>query len=996
MNINCTILAATIAVVLSGNAFATKKVKGNVNQQFHPSLQNQIVTFEESSVPEFVKLDGEGTIAVTKERFINGDQSLVWQWEPNTTLEIDKEWKYYTDKEAYNAVGGRGSNTTFSVWIYNEKPSEGELHFQFGNASQSNFSMKMDFTGWRSVGMAFSRDMQGIPAATMQGLKITPKGMSEGGKMYVDRVMVGIDDSRYQWSDDLVTTAHSLPEIDYGLPDTLPKATAEEIKGTEIVKKNLVDFHLGDEIKGKKLDEVFAEVASYNLSKKDGVINGVHILTSKQMTSYHPKHLSEADKERFDEYVDMRKFSETMERVARAYHQTQDAQVKQELKDAFILMSEHALDQGFQDGASLVALHHWGYTSRGWYASLLLMEDVLKEAGLFQATFDSLLWSAREFKERGFDMRVGPKSSDMDYWNTLARAHLIMLVLEVDPDKRVALLKKYGQFASGNLAQTPAGYADGFRPDGTAWRHRGNYPGYSFAAMDGAAHVSYMLHGTPFALTQEARDYLKLALLSARLYSNPNPSVSVIGRRPFFKTSIKKVSDGMFWLAMSNGATVDTELAAAYLRALDLTAEDGKEIFGIDVAPEAHPQGNYTFNYAAMGVHRWGDNMVTMKGWNRYVWSSEIYHNANRYGRYQSHGTVQVQKWGEDHTWGYDEKGWNWNRVPSATTINLPWKYLDAARQHTTMMQNNLRFNGATNLDNKYGAFGFQLEVPEMFARNFPQHYDGSFTFKKSAFAFDDRIVIVGSDISNSRDQYETETTLFQLGITEKSDSLNVNGEQITAFPYKATLQEGEWLIDGMGTGYYVLDGGEIEVRRQEQESRDNQQRKPTKGNFQSAWIKHGKAPSGAEYEYLMVLDATPEKMAAIAESMKDSDTKPYEVIKKDSNVHVVKDKATGVTGYTAFKYARVGDEFIRSISSSSVVMTQMQGETLKLSVANPDLNMEKDTLSKEVPTSVTLNGKWEYNGSDERVSLKNKGSRTTVTFICKDGLPIQVNLKKA
>ncbi|WEM43655.1 chondroitinase family polysaccharide lyase [Photobacterium sp. DA100] len=996
------VLAAAVSLVLSGNVYAGGQIEaaGNITsasvvEQTDPQdpMQAQIISFEGKAVPDYVKVADGSTVAVTDRRAVNGEQSLVWQWQPDAPLTLDTEFRYYTPKEAYQAYG-RQSSTVFSVWIYNEKPSEGELEFQFGSAANSRFTMKLDFTGWRSPGLAFHRDMQGMPASTLKGLTITPKGMTEGGELYIDRVMVSIDDIRYQWSDDVVTTRITVPEVDYGLPEILPDVTAEELAAVDTIKQELLDYYVGDMKASKKaLDAIRKEYRTYGLSKENGVINGVHIVTKKQLTIYQKAHLSPDDKARVKAYVDLRKFSELMEKIARVWHVTDDPVVRAEMRDKYILMSEHLLDQGFQHGSSLVATHHWGYGTRSWYSSVLLMEQSLKDAGLLEPIHSALLWYSREFKERGFDMEVGPKSSDMDYYNTLARAHMIMLLLEPDEQQRVALMHKFGKFISGNMAQTPPGYADGFRPDGTAFRHKGNYPGYSFAAFNSAAHVAYLLRGTPYELSEPARQYLKKVMLAARVYSNPNPGVGTNGRRPFFGISLNKIADGYRWLALAGTeqGTADTDLAQAYLR---ISGDDPQRFageFGQLVMPEAHPQGAYSFNYAAMGIHRYDDKMVTMKGWNRYVWSSEIYNNANRYGRYQSHGSVQIQKWGDEKEYGFSQEGWDWNRMPGATTIHLPWELLDAPRKHTTMLTNNVRFNGSTELEGRYGAFGFTLENPD----RWPAFIDPSFRAKKSVFSFDNRLVLVGSNIANSRSEYSTETTLFQYGLTDKTQSLIINGEAVTAFPFSTELEPGDWLIDGMGNGYYVAKGGSIEVRRQHQESRDNITKEPTFGNMVSAWINHGNAPSGAEYEYMIMLDATPEKMQALAASMVSAEEKPYQVLRKDGTAHIVHDRQSGVTGYTAYQFVRTSDKWIRAISTSSVVMAKEQDGILSLSVANPDLNMEKNTLSREVPVAITLKGRWRPAEADERIAVKHKGSKTVVTFRCKDGLPIQTRLQK-
>lgn len=76
-------------------------------------------------------------------------------------------------------------------------------------------------------------------------------------------------------------------------------------------------------------------------------------------------------------------------------------------------------------------------------------------------------------------------------------------MLEPDPAKRIALLKRFGEYINVALSQIPPGSRDGLRPDGTAWRHEGNYPGYSFPAFKNASQLVYMLQGTPFEVRKK-------------------------------------------------------------------------------------------------------------------------------------------------------------------------------------------------------------------------------------------------------------------------------------------------------------------------------------------------------------------------------------------------------------------------------------------------------------------------------------------------------------
>ena len=77
--------------------------------------------------------------------------------------------------------------------------------------------------------------------------------------------------------------------------------------------------------------------------------------------------------------------------------------------------------------------------------------------------------------------------------------------------------------------------------------------------------------------------------------------------------------------------------------------------------------------------------MVTLKGYNTDVWGAEIYTKDNRYGRYQSYGSVQIMGAPSRKASGYNENGWDWNRLPGTTTIHLPFELLNSPLPGTTM-----------------------------------------------------------------------------------------------------------------------------------------------------------------------------------------------------------------------------------------------------------------------------------------------------------------------
>lgn len=156
------------------------------------------------------------------------------------------------------------------------------------------------------------------------------------------------------------------------------------------------------------------------------------------------------------------------------------------------------------------------------------------------------------------------------------------------------------------------------------------------------AALAYLFSGTAFALKDAAYQNLKKALVSAWIYSNPYTGIALGGRHPFKTESLYTIVDAYRWLALANNGKVDTELASIYLTISGKTAKQSAVIFNQEILPAKLPQGFWAFNGGAFGIHRFNDKMVTLKTYNSNVWSSEIYFEENRYGRYQSNGSAQI------------------------------------------------------------------------------------------------------------------------------------------------------------------------------------------------------------------------------------------------------------------------------------------------------------------------------------------------------------------
>ena len=130
--------------------------------------------------------------------------------------------------------------------------------------------------------------------------------------------------------------------------------------------------------------------------------------------------------------------------------------------------------------------------------------------------------------------------------------------------------------------------------------------------------------------------------------------------------------------------------------------------------------------------------MVTLKGYTTDVWGAEIYAKDNRYGRYQSYGSVQIMGKGNPVSRagsGFVQEGWDWNRLPGTTTIHLPFELLDSPLKGTTMARSTENFSGSSSLGGMNGMFAMKLTERDY------ENFTPDFVARKSVFCFDNRMI---------------------------------------------------------------------------------------------------------------------------------------------------------------------------------------------------------------------------------------------------------------
>ena len=654
---------------------------------------------------------------------------------------------------------------------------------------------------------------------------------------------------------------------------------------------------------------------------------------------------------------------------------------------------DHALDQGFAYGSGWGTNHHYGYQVRDLYKGVWILRHELEKAGKLNDYVKALTyWSGLQEARMPYEQT---RDGILDAWHTLHNAKVISAMLQPTVEGKYAAMKSLGRWTSESLCYTD-GTLGGIKKDGTSFHHGGHYPGYSVGAFAVLGDFCWFTEGTDFQIDESARKVFKHTLLTLLDYTNLRDwGIGVCGRHPFNGAIPERDVTAYARLAMlgdltGSGLPVDPDLAGAYMYLQGKDKELQAEFKKAGVKAKGPAEGFRVYNYGAFGIHRRGDWMLTLKGYNSDVWSSEIYAADNRFGRYLSHGSAQlIGKEGAEES-GYTQVGWDWNRYPGVTSIHLPFELLDSPLKGTLMERNDSRFPGVSSLEGMNGCLAFTYVEKDR------ERFCAGATATKSVFCFDNRIVHIGTGITNSS-SYPTETTLYQLKLKEKTEVVDMNDVYAEAFPFSYRhSKEGKTLLtDTKGNIYILKNGYGLVVEKKAQTSPSDTRKKTGSGNFVSAYIDHGPSPKEASYEYMMVVGASSKEEGKYMKKL------PYTVLQADNSAHVVKDDVTGITAYVSYRGYSSGKTLLAEAAPEVIVMERTKEDgTVVMSVCTPDLGITVKGYTTKQPSQplvkeVTLNGAWRLKHTCDNVSLRSEGGNTVVSATCLHGQPVEFEIVK-
>lgn len=949
----------------------------------------------ETSVPSNFTVS-KGTLSISDRHFRLGQKSLRWDWVAGDILHIELSSSETSaiNKDLYNWRKGH-----FEVWVHNETASKDTFEFQFLNnagIARYRFRFNVNYRGWRRLLRNYSNDMLQSTGDKNVGHTIYLLAPQTGsGSVYLDNLQYMRDNGAKQ-SDDVMPDLYELAAAkDYITSNFFYKAyyappldktdnpTAAELAGVALIRQRIKSSGIGVAPTASELSAAISAYNGYNIVVSGNLVKGKIITNPKEI-------------------------GDMMSTFTRSYVHNNNT----DSRDKAINLLKLLIDCGFAGGSGLwVGGGSSGYDQMKFFTSLI-NADFITDTNLRYELWHWLSWCtgtglAWEDETNGL--------FNVDNITTLQDAYFAMFLFSPDDVTAVNDLKRFKAYLEKYL-QNQKGTSDGIKVDGTSFHHGTHYNAYMYSMKILVTPILSTLRQTPFQINKQAYDNLVKAAYAESIMSNTiYYANSLTGRHPF--ETITYYNEPVFSeLTYIGGEIQNAEFDPVVSGIHSRMYSYGKKIGGVGAEP--FPSGFWQMNYSPLAMYRRDNWAACIKGINNAFWATETYAADNRYGRYQGYGALEIlypSEWpNELKPSGMTATGWDWNKVPGATSIVYPFDSLNLAASITSLEERSmLNFAGGVkfgipsetapsdvilqDLHGDYGLYGLNFRQSDLSAT-----HSSSFVFRKSYFCFGRRIVCLGSNINNNRSWRNTITTLFQVTLPATSSAVTVDGSAKTGFPFSQTLSKtsAHWLKDTYGTGYYVLAGNTIQVEKKSQTSPDQSGNGvTTTANYTNAYIDHGAAPKDGNYAYVVIPRTTDAAMTQFASNMSAPSTREFDILQQNASAHIIRENATGVTGYSLFEVNTnlTSNNYIKGNDVPCVAMLRVKDDTMTISVVNPDIHLVNN-VSTAVPITIHLYGGWlkAANKPAKYASLISTNSEETlVQFTAADGLPAEIVLKR-
>lgn len=1036
--------AATVPLTAAGPAAAAPAAPTDLaDLESELAAQDEPIYLLETVVPDTFSTTDGSELSISGEHAKLGRHSLRWDSSPGGRLLVQTPLHY-------EDVPVTGQVAYFAAWVYNERPVDDELRIEFGrgDAVDAFVDVHLDFRGWRACWIRYSADTIGTPHRDMD--RISFVAPADGGALWLDLLVTNAslradrplpdfqvptvgaevrDANNYHW---MGLLDYWQKREDPGF-DAAPVSAAEVSDAQAVHERLLQRQRSGQPFDGAALSAIESAFDAAGIPQlSDPTAAGESLRPATVGSFINDKQLEiiparfRSALQEFSAVTPLRDAWETCGLpAAQAWanaHEAGDEAAAERAGELVLRLFTHVQDQGWALGSAQGTVHHVGYAFRAWAQSLLMVEPLLRERGIWQREMSTVEWFAGSGRLTHDFTQDRHRSGLMDVLNTLLEGLLVTCFAPDEWEDRTRRLRSFRAWNDHAFTDSP-GISSGFKPDGAMYHHVGPYPLYGRDALGGAVPPLLDCAGTAFALGEPGRKVLTRALRHQVLIANTlDYPLSQSGRQQTGTQDIRKLVNTHALLGRSpfdGSGDLDLEHASMFRRLVP--AEDAsswqrrldQEFAEAGVGVAEAPQGFWSLPYGATALSRTDERLVSVRGHNRYLWSTEIYDQNNVYGRYQTYGQISILGDTDGDGWvttaenGDAHPGFDWNFVPGATTKTLPFEELEVTLEGTfeSMPLSESRFGGPGVLSGHASIFGMEL-------REHPS-FDPTHTARISTLLVGDRVIALGSGIRNEDSTHPTRTTLFQ--------------QCPEAIPAAREIRSGDdWLTDHAGNGYVRLAGPAISHHTREQNTPDQSGNRWASRVVSLGYVDHGTAPSDSTYGYVVLPGSDPESTATFTESLTGGEP-PIVVHQLDRTAHVVTDTASEVTAHVVFaEDTALSAGVVRSLDRQGIVLTRPTGDgrSTSFSVTDPDLRFyegrDEDQYapdgtyvggespysrpwrhSESIPsrTVMTLEGMWRLRGSGDHsgLELDTSGSprSTTVRIPSQHGASVEFELMR-
>lgn len=972
--------------------------------------QKSVFNFENQAPSEWKA--NKSSLSLDGEHLREGKSSLKWNPVNGASLDVA------LDKMTY-------WNSVIYVPVYNLKPSDAKLVFRFfADADKKQLvrssEMLLNFKGWREfhkhIDLDFGKGLKRSGFVAMEIEYISTSG--QNSPVWFDQVDLAAPykdayqrrvPGPFMKSDFEKGYFKNVGNLDASYINAYYR-TPEDVTVTDQERKDY------DKIKETfKIDLKFlrnggvatSKAAPYlNRQKADAAIKYVESLNIRQ----NPDGTVVGKPLPLKTYTtpgDLVKLSYNI--VALTY--AADVMKDKKAEELLILYTRYLLDQGIAEGGRAFVPTNSYENARGFLLGFMYAMPFYEKYDaanpamtLSQDVKDMLRWTYT------FGQVYGSEKHDMTIDFIYLKSKYLFALADFHPtlDEKVKDVVAIKRFYENFLNIVP-GAASVIKPDYTGFHHNAQHNSYMYGMSNWIADV-YKLKGTAFQPSQEAysniANFVKTLYLQAATSKNEAYYGNALSGRGPFKLDVPVNYKSLEQLIEIGGAikgqAFDPELAAVY-NSLTKTTK-------YPVAP-ADLNGFTQLNYASMGVYRTDDWVANFRGLTSNLWGTEIYPTANRFGRYQSYGAIEILYRDPKNILtksGYPvaEKAWDWNVVPGATTVHTDYENLNPVKPRADEIQIK-DFAGSLAMGNSgIFALDFEEDSKNYWGGEETRYPTNDLKFKKSVFVNNDMIVALGSDISAnpSFDQDIVATNLFQHILTKSNEPMYLNSNKSVADTLTASTdlsKKSFWMVAPSGTGFFMpKQNGELQVVRGTQVVPDHTIQANKKINktyaqeAAKAWIKHsGKAD---RYEFVIKPNTNASEMAKYTKLLEKGSE--YKVIKQDASAHIVSFPKDKKTGYVFFNAVSDLNTLLSGTTKPVLAMIQEAGNEVTVDVTSPDLNAQKNDeyrwLSMPLDVQLTFKGSWKLKDANG-YKITVKDGNTIVECSLQDGLKKSFTLIK-